>query len=364
MPRILELSAAESTCATDQAEIEATTGLANITAFFREADGTPIPGMVPSLASTGTGNTITAVDTVTNAQGRFRWTFASTVAEAKTLTASAANRNVTQTAAVTVSGEAPAGPTSLFASDFGTATGTGTSALRDTDQTVPWSETIGGSGGEVIAASGITGWPSTNALRVTALEATAGFFRLQTPDLSLPDVESSRWFRWYFSADWDAGLSDNQTHPIESFGADNWGFACQHDYGDGWRFYTQFVGETFANSRWYSPELEKGVVYRIEMQLYRVTTGTVNCHMRVYSAAGVLLYDDSDFQDANEAGRTLATTPELLLDTPASMGILWAGCNGISGSDWFPSMLYGYQGCFNISDDDWCGAYVDGEGPT
>ena len=102
MPSMKQVSAAQSTVDVDFATIEATTGTANITATFLDGSGNPLVGASQvSLVSTGTGNTITPTSTVTNAAGQFRWSFVSTVAEAKTLTASAAGLNVTATAAVT-----------------------------------------------------------------------------------------------------------------------------------------------------------------------------------------------------------------------------------------------------------------------
>lgn len=103
------VSAAQSTVETSVSVIAATTGEAIISAYLKNADGTPLPGIPAAslvLASTGTGNTITAVDTVSDRNGRFQWTFSSTMSEAKTLSLTALGLAITDTAAVTVTGGA------------------------------------------------------------------------------------------------------------------------------------------------------------------------------------------------------------------------------------------------------------------
>lgn len=92
----------------DVAEVADTTGTATISFTLKNVAGVVMVG-VPlaflSLASTGSNNTITAIDSVSDANGRFQWSFSSTTAEAKTLTLTAYGIAVSDTVALTVTGE-------------------------------------------------------------------------------------------------------------------------------------------------------------------------------------------------------------------------------------------------------------------
>src|SRR5206468_371431 len=110
--------------------ITAATGTSTITATARDAFANPIPGATVVLAATGTGNTLIQPSGPTNASGVATGTLSSTVAEAKTVSATIGGTAVTQTATVTVtSGSAvspslstvSASPTTLTAAS-GTAT--------------------------------------------------------------------------------------------------------------------------------------------------------------------------------------------------------------------------------------------------
>ena len=83
------------------------TTLSTITTTAKDANGDPrpnIPASAFSVTSTGTGNTITALDSLTNADGEMRHSFASTISEAKTISATVHSQAITDTAAITVSG--------------------------------------------------------------------------------------------------------------------------------------------------------------------------------------------------------------------------------------------------------------------
>jgi hypothetical protein len=106
MPKVITLSAAESTVTSDESSILPTSGEATITVTAKQADGTPFGRLLVSgnisVASTGTGNTITPISTVTNQFGEARFTFSSTVAQAKTISATVLGVAVTDTVVVTV----------------------------------------------------------------------------------------------------------------------------------------------------------------------------------------------------------------------------------------------------------------------
>lgn len=89
----------------DVAEIETTTGTAVITFFVRDRNDDPLVGIPAAnlvLSSSGSNNTITALDTHSNNVGRMRWTLSSTTAQAKTLTLTALGLVITDTVPVTV----------------------------------------------------------------------------------------------------------------------------------------------------------------------------------------------------------------------------------------------------------------------
>jgi adhesin/invasin len=130
------VSAATSTVSASPTSIAAATGTSTITVTARDANNNVIPGRTVVIAATGTDNTITQPLSVTDASGVATGTLASTVAESKTVSATIDAVGVTQTAAVTVTADAPsaslssavADPTSIVA---GTATSTITVTARD-----------------------------------------------------------------------------------------------------------------------------------------------------------------------------------------------------------------------------------------
>jgi hypothetical protein len=73
-----------------------------ITVTVKDATGGLLAGVPVSLSSTGAGNTITAVSAITNAKGVARFTFSSTVAEKKTITATAGGVVLSDTEVISV----------------------------------------------------------------------------------------------------------------------------------------------------------------------------------------------------------------------------------------------------------------------
>lgn len=243
----------------------------------------------------------------------------------------------------------------LFTSDFGTALGTTAGAIGDSGR---WS-TLGADfeqSMEVVPASGLD-IPSVNTLMVKAVANRLGFARVVTM-LPEPAVGEHRFYRFYFRAMWPDGLEDPQTHPIEDDNARGWAFTCNHDVGGAnqWQAYYGFdAANGFANYRWHVPLLEQGVTYRFEHQLTRVADTMFNFHVRVYDAAGALLYDDDDL--TNSDGTTLSSNPVLILPEPDSLGRLQAGNNGIAGTNPPFPFTYAHQAAFCVAAADWCGAY-------
>jgi large repetitive protein len=73
-----------------------------ITVTVKDASGGLLAGVAVSLSSTGTGNTITAVSSTTDAKGVATFTFSSSVAENKTITATAGGVVLSDTEVITV----------------------------------------------------------------------------------------------------------------------------------------------------------------------------------------------------------------------------------------------------------------------
>jgi hypothetical protein len=250
----------------------------------------------------------------------------------------------------------------LFASDFTTELGSSENAVGDGGR---W-DLIGAGfeeSLEVVPSAGLD-FPSPNVLRVTATAARTGFSRIVVTTLPQPVIGESRFYRFYFRAMWPAGLEDNATHPIEDDNARGWAFTCSHDgtVPGTWQPYYGVDATTngWERFRWYVPEIQKGVTYRFENQLERIGDTTFHMHVRVYDAAGALLYDDEDILGA-DGTLSLSSVPELVLPTPDSLQRFQAGNNGIGGDmPPFP-FVYAYEGAFCIRADTWCGPYQPGE---
>jgi Big-like domain-containing protein len=77
-------------------------GTSTITVSVRDENGTPLSGVPVSLSSSGTGNTINPASLPSGTNGKATFTYSSTVAETKTITARAGIVEVAQKATVTV----------------------------------------------------------------------------------------------------------------------------------------------------------------------------------------------------------------------------------------------------------------------
>jgi VCBS repeat-containing protein len=77
-------------------------GQSTITVVARDASNNPVSGASVSVASTGTGNTITPASASTGANGVATFTFSSTVAETKTITATAGGVALNDSPTITV----------------------------------------------------------------------------------------------------------------------------------------------------------------------------------------------------------------------------------------------------------------------
>ncbi|HET7248685.1 MAG TPA: Ig-like domain-containing protein [Gemmatimonadales bacterium] len=123
------VSASQTTVSASPSLLTASSGSspATITVTARDAAGNPIAGAAVQLAATGNGNTLIQPAAVTNGQGVSAGTLSSTVAEAKTISATVNQVAILQQASVTVVAAAPSGdqttigaaPASIKASNGG-----------------------------------------------------------------------------------------------------------------------------------------------------------------------------------------------------------------------------------------------------
>jgi len=77
-------------------------GASTITVLVRDGSNNPVAGAAVSVAASGSGNTITPATASSDANGVARFTFSSTVAEAKTITATAGGVTIADQAAIAV----------------------------------------------------------------------------------------------------------------------------------------------------------------------------------------------------------------------------------------------------------------------
>lgn len=122
-----------STVAAAPATIAAGSGTSTITVTVKQANGSPLSNATVVLAATGSGNTLTQPTAKTNSSGVATGTLSSTVAEAKTISATANGMPLNQTPTVTVTtgGVSPSQST-VAAAPGSIIVGTGTSTITVT----------------------------------------------------------------------------------------------------------------------------------------------------------------------------------------------------------------------------------------
>lgn len=362
------------TCAETEVPDDGTTP-ANFEAVLYDTDGIPVTGLsaayVVLSSSRGATDTITAVDTVTNRNGRFQWTVVSSTAGTPVFTVTVNGVAVTETATVEFTGT-PALPTLDWFGDWSYDTGTGADAVGDGPSGSRKFNQIGGSGSEVIVNPGGLGFPASlaNILEVNLLQANSGYTEPRKTDLTVIGDGETRYYRVYYRLDseTDVAVSDPEQHPIQdgsSAGQINWGWWVYQSTGGAGKWTLQWRPSASANSypytRWQlSTPLDKDTTYRFEWYIARITSTTFKAAVRIYSDADVLLYDSSDFYD--DLGVTdLATymaSNNFTFFNVANMAGLNTGSNGLGGTDWHPGIVYSYQGAAASGVDcGWIGPY-------
>jgi len=264
--------------------------------------------------------------------------------------------------------------------------------LLDSTNTQPltWRNGNGRASAVVTAASlGLSGWPTTNALRSTVDDPTGAteHYGISMADsvIPLPATGESLYFRWYFASldTLDSFSTDPNFHGIQDGTDDdcsatsciNWSFRTSIDATTSWDADFRIGG---PNGLMNGPELLHRTTYRFELQAKVLSSTTWEAHIRVYDAAGTLIHDDADFTCAGDsqcggAGVTLADNPVLTCNTASAPGLgclsltgVQVGHNGYAGTPIGADTPFGAEGALCIRTDDWCGVYnaaVEAGGP-
>lgn len=282
-------------------------------------------------------------------------------------------------------GASPAGHL-VFASDWSTATGRSDAAWRDTGKAVPWSVTglpIDTRNGDVIVATGLD-FPSTNCYRI-GFDSGLGGRVVAEGIWSAPAIGESLYYRMYFRNALPAIATF--MHPVfpqvgGGTGICEWMFNGDASSYGGTSDQFAFDIRTLYDSSGSPPDdthhwrvvLDKHRTYRIEWVLRRLSTEGFRLDARVYDdlvSTTVSLFTSSDFV----CGRfghthTLADTnlgtagvggnvliPAATVGALADLNISDPGTYSLAATD------YCYWGPVAVSKTDWCGVYVNGEGP-
>lgn len=355
-----------------------------------------IPAQFIVLAASGSDNVVTQPHGVTDADGYVYGAYRGSTAGLRTLTVTVGDLVLDDAPEVTVAAD---GPTLVFASEWDTATGGGLAAVTDTGRDVPWSGRVDQDEGDpaqnldVVAASGVTlvnggvslasvGWPTANALRARWVSPggvrSAGIV-FASELWTHPAVGESVYLRKYFCHDGDddagGGTDDNSNHSFQSIGGGGmagagsavyqltWGNRGVGGAADGTFRFT--VASLASGSSRFRPAvyLDKGAVYRVEYRIHRVATLGIAIHIRVYDSANTLVLQDSDFVLV-ASSTTLADNPELGLESDdITEEYLRNFALGAIGTG-MPTDVACYYGAVAVSRTDWCGPYVEGEGPV
>jgi uncharacterized protein YjdB len=354
-----------ATVAVTPASVTLTTGgSSQLSAQARDASGAAMAGVTLVWSSSNT-----AVATVSNTG------VVTAVAAGSASVRATSSNGVFGSSAITVSAPPTIPPPSgsrqfIFTSDWSSETGATTGAKTDANRWNIISDP--GNGLSVLTSCQSLGFPSATCLVVDGVQSATGFARLAKTGMPVPAAGESMFFRWYYRHE-QPSLGDNSQHPIESGqnGGLDWCFNTETMSNTTWRpeFRTGGDQSNAMLARWTGPTLQQGVTYRFEMQIQKISNTELFLHVRVYDTAGNLIASDANFTNdrlgnTGSNARNLGMNPVLHFATNGGTNLheIRAGVNGISNSDWFPRVRYGYQGGFAVCSGTWCGAYTPGEG--
>jgi hypothetical protein len=201
------------------------------------------------------------------------------------------------------------------------------------------------SNGSIVAAP--ASFSTHKVLRVRSDGTRGGWLAPTVTTLGVIPVGATRNYRWEHAFH-EPAMADEGSHPIQDGGAvsqSNWYMSTTNsgaNLGSGqWGLDFFFGGNPWgfdcftlgARDGQYTP-LQKGQVYRFEIQVVRTAQSRFRFHVWVYNSAGNLLYDDNDFH-SRDGSRTLANY-EHTFNVVANTSIFLAGWNGIAGGASWP----------------------------
>ena len=283
----------------------------------------------------------------------------------------ATSEGISGFATLTVTAALP-GPTLVFASDWSTALGTGSSAVFDGGA---WENSVDGGGPtdrmESVSAAGLD-FPSgmSNVLAVLYRNNNSEYWNVNRVNgWALPPVGGSLYFRMYFRHD-IAGTGGGMMHTVQT------GPPGQCPYTAEWQFEKvsateiEFVishyggSSSSTNGHDWTIRLAKNTTYRVEEQYVRMGTNSWKVHARVYDSNDVLIADDADFRDT-WTGQTMASFTGTITSGTDCMRNKMIGNPGDGGGKGSTDTAHQhvYYGGFAVSTTGWIGPYVRGEKP-
>lgn len=294
-------SAANSTFVCVEAQIEDDgVDFANLRLVIKDASGNVIPDVYASdvtvSSSRGATDTIAAVDTNASSLGLLRYTVTSLTAGNPVFTAVVHGVTVTQTCTVEVTGTPSGGGTQTWGTNHQYATGSTDLALRDGGRIDGLSGGLPDPPvGEIVTAASVgLGTP----YNVFKLYFRAGGNCMIQKDDAVP-ISTTHWGRMWVRNDEEGNKNDHPTAYHNIHGSD----AIQavpmqriaNSTPSGYWQISVTTDASYPNGRFYSPNLTNGVWYRFEWKMEYITATTFKWEVRVYSAAGTLLYTGDDF---------------------------------------------------------------------
>jgi uncharacterized protein YjdB len=307
-----------------------------LTATARSSNGTIISGQTFSWLSSNP-----AVATVSSS-GLVQAVSAGSATITATTSGVSGNASITVTAPPPPPPPPPADGNALFFSDWRTQIGNAESAISDGGKW-NWMSADASSNGSIVDAP--AGFSTHKVLRVRSNGTRSGWLAPTVTTLGQIPIGSTRNYRWEHAFH-EPALSDAGQHPIQDGGSassSNWYMSTVNGGGNltsgQWALEWGFWG----NSDWNRAEfvlgaregqwtpLRKGQVYRIEIQIVRVSSTQFRFHTWIHDAAGNLLYDDDDFR-SRDGSTSLASNPLQTFNNPANATNFVIGLNGIGGS--------------------------------
>ena len=278
----------------------------------------------------------------------------------------------------TVAAEAGAGL--LMSSDWSTGIGSTDAAIRDTDKAVPWTSDVP-TVLEVISASGFFAAGFTNCLKAWGhVEDSSGLWKIGalsnfgnvTYDAGVPEAGDHRYSRFYWRYDITDPPNNNDgisgswggTHPTE-IGSSQGSVLHKMSMPIAGTTY-QYIIVLFVSTggtRTFYVTLDKATEYRIEEHLEFLSATSWYYTIRIYNAAGTLVFTNSDFTLWGHSTPMSGTIwYKRAGDYPMSHHKL--GQNSSYTLEWDAGPernieMFKYGG-FCLRSDTWCGPYAGG----